>query len=197
MEQLIGKNETTLNQITILNMSYSSPYTKKNTVGRYVWTIMWRIAVIPFPRKSGMWLKRTLIRLWGGQISESAIVYSSAKIFAPWNLVMHAHSCIGPDTDIYNAAMVILKDSAIVSQYSYLCTATHDIRSKDFNLYSLPITLEKLSWVSSKCFIGPGVTIGEGAVVGASASVYKDVPEWTVVGGNPAKEINKRVIRNE
>lgn len=105
---------------------------------------------------------------------------------------MEVGSCIGPDTDIYNAAMVILKEGAIVSQYSYLCTATHDIRDKNFRLYSLPIILEKNSWVASKCFIGPGVTIGKGAVVGASASVYKDVPAWTVVGGNPAKIINKR-----
>lgn len=40
-----------------------------------------------------------------------------------------------------------------------------------------------------------GVTIGEGAIVGARAAVFKDVPPWTVVGGNPAKFIKKRVIK--
>ena len=173
-------------------MAYYTPYSKKNTIGRYIWAVMWRLIVFPFPRNTGMWIKRPLIRLWGGKISDSATIYSSTRIFAPWNLEMDAFSCIGPDTDIYNAAKVTLKEYAIVSQYSYLCTATHDIRSKDFTLYSLPIVLEKKSWVSAKCFIGPGVTIGEGAVVGASASVYRDVPAWTVVGGNPAKIINKR-----
>jgi putative colanic acid biosynthesis acetyltransferase WcaF len=110
---------------------------------------------------------------------------------------MEAYSCIGPDTDIYNAAKIVIREGATVSQYSYLCTATHDIRDKNFALYSLPIVLEKKSWVAAKCFVGPGVTVGEGAVVGASASVYKDVPPWSVVGGNPARVINNRIIRHE
>ena len=40
-----------------------------------------------------------------------------------------------------------------------------------------------------------GVTISQGAVVGATASVYKDVEPWTVVGGNPAKFIKNREIK--
>lgn len=132
---------------------------------------------------------------WGGVISDSATIYSSARIFAPWNLFMEDYSCIGPNTDIYCATKVVLKEKAIVSQYSYLCTATHDIRDRFFTLYSLPITLEKESWVAAKCFIGPGVTIGTGAVVGATASVYRDVPDFSVVGGNPARILNKRVIK--
>lgn len=115
----------------------------------------------------------------------------------PWNLIMEAHSCIGPNTDIYNAAPITLKENAIVSQYSYLCTATHNIRSKTFILYAQPITLEKNSWVAARCFIAPGVTIGEGAVVGATASVFKNVEAWNVVGGNPAKVINQRKIIEE
>ena len=41
-----------------------------------------------------------------------------------------------------------------------------------------------------------GVTVGEGAVVGARAAVFKNIEPWTVVGGNPAKYIKKRVIKN-
>ena len=40
-----------------------------------------------------------------------------------------------------------------------------------------------------------GVTIGQGAVVGATASVYKDVGPWTIVGGNPAKVLKKRELK--
>ena len=42
-----------------------------------------------------------------------------------------------------------------------------------------------------------GVTIGEGAVVGACAAVFKDVEAWTIVGGNPAKFIKVRQISSE
>lgn len=178
-------------------MSYNSPYSRKHLIGRIIWKVMWKVFTFIFPRSSGMSVKRLLVNAWGGQISNTAIIYSTAKIFAPWNLEMGAHSCIGPDTDIYNAAKIVIKENAIVSQYAYLCTATHNIRDIDFSLYSIPIVLEKDCWVSAKCFIGPGVTIGEGAVVGATASVYRDVPAWSVVGGNPATIINRRILRDE
>jgi putative colanic acid biosynthesis acetyltransferase WcaF len=90
--------------------------------------------------------------------------------------------------------VVTLGAYSIVSQYSYLCTATHDIRDNDFLQYSKPIVLGRRSWVTARCFIGPGVTIGEGAVVGATSSVFKNVEPWEVVGGNPAKLISKREI---
>lgn len=173
-------------------MDFVSPYSKREVITRYIWNICWLCLARPFPRNSFCCWKRFLLRIWGAKIHKTAIVYSSARIFAPWNLVMEAHSCIASDTDIYNAAKVILKEGALVSQYSYICTATHDIRDKKFRLYSKPIVLERYSWVAAKCFIGPGVVIGEGAVVGATASVFKDVPSWMVVGGNPAIIINKR-----
>ena len=56
--------------------------------------------------------------------------------------------------------------------------------------------IEDQVWVSAKAFVGMGVTIGQGAVVGATASVYKDVEPWTVVGGNPARFIKKRELRD-
>jgi len=54
-----------------------------------------------------------------------------------------------------------------------------------------PIRIERRAWVAADTFVGPGVTIGEGAVVGARASVFRDVDPWTVVGGNPARILKK------
>ena len=51
-------------------------------------------------------------------------------------------------------------------------------------------------WVAAECFVGPGVNIGEGAVVGARAAVFKNVDPWTIVGGNPAKFIKKRIFQD-
>lgn len=57
-----------------------------------------------------------------------------------------------------------------------------------------PIVIADQVWVCADAFIGPGVTIGEGAVVGARACVFKDVEPWSVVGGNPARFIKKRIL---
>ncbi len=58
-----------------------------------------------------------------------------------------------------------------------------------------PITIEDCSWIATGAIILPGVTVGEGAVVAAGAVVTHDVPPWTVVAGNPAKEVKKRVLK--
>ena len=82
--------------------------------------------------------------------------------------------------------------NATVSQRTYLCTASHDIRSPRHEQTEKPIIIEDRAWVAAEAFIGPGVTIGEGAVVGARAAVFKDVEAWTVVGGNPARFLKRR-----
>lgn len=57
-----------------------------------------------------------------------------------------------------------------------------------------PIRLENYSCGGMRAFVSLGGRVGEGAVVGATASVYKDVPAWSVVGGNPARVIKQRVM---
>ena len=127
-------------------------------------------------------------------MSKTAVVYSSTRIYAPWNLEMGEHSCLADEVDCYNVAPVKIGDNTTISQKSYLCTASHDITKINIPLITAPIVIEDQAWVAADAFIGMGVTVGQGAVVGARASVYKDVEPWTVVGGNPAKIIKKRVI---
>jgi putative colanic acid biosynthesis acetyltransferase WcaF len=92
----------------------------------------------------------------------------------------------------YSMAQITLKEKAIVSQRCSLCTGTHDYTSKTFQLYALPITIGERSWVCAEAFIGPGVTIGTGSVIGARSVVTRDMPEWTVCAGNPCKPVKAR-----
>jgi putative colanic acid biosynthesis acetyltransferase WcaF len=55
-----------------------------------------------------------------------------------------------------------------------------------------PIVIESEAWVAADVFVGPGVKIGEGAVIGARSTVMNDVEPWSVVVGSPAR---KRGIR--
>lgn len=107
---------------------------------------------------------------------------------------MGRDSSIGHHVDVYNVAKVTIGDRATVSQYSYLCAASHDIANATMSLTASPICIEDSAWVCARAFVGPGVCVREGGVVGACGVVVKDVPRWTVVVGNPAKAIRKREI---
>ena len=167
---------------------------------RVVWNVAAALLFRPFMTPVFRKWRLLLLRLFGAQVEWDANVYASVKIWAPWRLRMGHRACLGPEVICYNQDWVVLEDDAIVSQYSYLCTAGHDTshaNTADEGLITAPIVLRKGAWIGSRAFVGMGVEIGEGAVVGATASVYKSVEPWTVVGGNPAKVLKKRESKNE
>lgn len=106
---------------------------------------------------------------------------------------MAAQSCLGPRVNCYSMALVSLGERAIVSQGAYLCTGTHDYSSESFQLIARPIRIGSDAWVCAEAFLGPGVVIGDGAVIAARAVVSRSQPAWTVCAGNPAQAIKPRL----
>jgi len=162
---------------------------------RALWNVVYELFFRPFVTKIFNPWRLFILRIFGAKIHPQARVYASAQIWAPWNLEMHKNACLGPKVICYNPGKIIVEEDATVSQYAYLCAASHDINSADLKLVTAPIIIKKKAWIGARAFVIMGVSIGEGAIVGATASVYKDVEPWTVVGGNPAKFIKKREIK--
>lgn len=162
---------------------------------RLIWNVAWACFARPFPRSMVMGWKRTLLRAFGAKIAPTAVVYATAKVFQPWLLTMDDYACLAEGVDCYNAAPIRIGYNATVSQRVFLCTAGHDITDPHHHQTDAPIVIKDRAWVCAEAFIGQGVTIGEGAVVGARACVFKNVEPWTVVGGNPAKFIKRREIK--
>lgn len=175
---------------------YHNTLSRKHQTIRLLWTVTWSLLAKPLPRSIGSGWKRFLLKLFGAQLDSTAVVYSSARIYYPPNLIMEKYSCIASDVDCYNVAPVRIGANATVSQGAFLCTASHDITDPHNRLITAPIIIENQAWIAAAAFVGMGVTIGEGAVIGARAAVFKDVEPWTVVGGNPAKFIKKRIIKD-
>lgn len=161
---------------------------------RLVWNLVWTLFARPLPRSVGRAWKCFLLRLFGAKIHNTAVIYSSATIYMPQNLEMDAHSIMGPQVDCYNVAPIHIGSQVVISQKSYLCTASHDHSQPNMPLISAPIIIEDQAWIAADSFIGMGVIVGQGSVVGARSSVYKNVAPWSIVGGNPARFIKNRII---
>ncbi len=195
---MMEKNQDSfMNKNKIDIAHYHNELSRKNQLLRLVWSIVWPLGTFFLPRSVGRIWKNFLLRLFGAKIAKSALIYSTAKVYYPPFLEMGEYACLASDVDCYNVAPIKIGDQVTVSQGAYLCTASHDITDPLNHLITKAIVIEDQAWIGTRAFVGMGVTIGQGAVVGATASVYKDVEPWTVVGGNPAKFIKKRVIRED
>ena len=162
-----------------------------NKLLRVAWETCRVLLYRPSPTPLHGW-RRMLLRAFGAKIGPGAHPYPRARIWAPWNLKMGAHSCLANDVDCYCVAPVTLGSHATVSQYSYLCTAGHDYRDPAMPLMTAAITIADEAWVAADVFVGPGVHIGTGAVVGARSSALRDVADWKFVAGSPARERGDR-----
>lgn len=162
---------------------------------RAAWNILYLVLFRLSPRPAHNW-RRFLLNCFGAKIAQSAHVYPTAVIWAPWNLHMDEYACLADDVICYSMATISLGKRAIVSQGTYLCTGSHDYTSANFQLFAKPIRIGEQAWVCAQSFIGPGVEVGAGAVVGARSVVTRTVPAWTVCAGNPCKPIKPRVFKN-
>ncbi len=165
--------------------------TVRNKLARLLWSVAYHgcFRWIPPPFHP---LRSVLLRLFGARIGRGCHVYPGARVWAPWNLAMGDGASLAPGVDCYNVARVTLGRNARVSQRAYLCTASHDVDDPAMPLVSAPIVIGDDGWVCAEAFVGPGVRLGEGAVLAARGVALRDQAAWTVVGGNPARVLRTR-----
>lgn len=175
--------------------SYKNRLSVGNRLLRLVWNIVAVLLFRPCITRFGNPWRLMLLRLFGATIGQNCSVSASTRVWAPWNLVMEDNSLLAEEVRCYNVAMVTIRSETVISECVWLCAATHDIDSPGHELQALPIEIQDQVWVAVDAFIGPGVTVGQGAVVGARAAVFTDVEPWVVVGGNPARVIRERGLR--
>jgi putative colanic acid biosynthesis acetyltransferase WcaF len=168
-------------------------YSGRELVARLCWSL-----TQPFfrfsPRPCYFW-RRWLLRRFGSRIQKQVHIHNTVQIQYPWLLEIGEFAAIGDRVIVYNLGRIKIGQRATISQNAYLCAGSHDYTRAEMPLEREPIDIGNDAWICAQAFIGPGVVIGEGAVVGARAAVFDDVPPWSVVGGNPAKFIKKRELR--
>lgn len=167
-----------------------------NRLRRVLWGTAYCLLFRPSPRPFHSW-RSFLLRFFGAKMGRGCHIYPKAVIWAPWNLIVEDEGSAADGVTLYSMASITIGKRAVVSQGAHLCTGTHDYLDPTFRLYAKPIVIGGEAWVCAEVFVGPGVTIGEGTVVGARSVVTRDMPAWTVCAGHPCAPIRPRAIHTQ
>lgn len=169
-----------------------SPHSFKNRLMRLVWGIV-QATLFRFSPKPMLRWRVFLLKLFGAKVTYKSRIYPKAKIWGPWNLVMGDYATLADDVDCYCVDTITIGESTTISQYTYLCGATHEFEDIKNTLVPLPITIGSRVWIAADCFVSPGVSIPDGVVIGARSSVFSSkLKPWTVCAGSPARVLRTR-----
>lgn len=174
-------------------ISFKNPHSWRNKAGRLFWKFIYLFLFRPSPPCLYGW-RSWLLRIFGAKI-KFAHLHPTVKVWAPWLLELGEYVYIDREVNLYNVFGISIADRVIISEKVQLCGASHDYTIPSYPLIGGKVVIEDDCWLASDSFIGPNVTVGAGVVVGARAVVVKDVEPWTVVAGNPARIIKKRVMK--
>jgi putative colanic acid biosynthesis acetyltransferase WcaF len=127
----------------------------------------------------GSLLRVLILRAFGARIAPGVVIKPHVRVKFPWRLSIGAHSWIGEDVWIDNLAQVSIGAQCCISQAAYLCTGSHNWSKETFDLVTKPIVIEDKVWICAKTTIGPGVRVGEGAVLALGSVATRDLDPWT------------------
>lgn len=138
--------------------------------------------------------RAALLRLFGAKIGRSVRIYPTVDVFFPWNIDIGDEVTIGDGVKLYSLGKISIGAGTMISFGAHFCAGTHDYHTANLKLLKPPIQLGEAIWVCAEAFIGPGVVIGDGCIVGARAAVFKSFPAMKIIGGNPAKILAERPV---
>lgn len=151
------------------------------------------------PLFSSYWLpfsgiKVTILRLFGATVGQRVRIKPGVKVKFPWRLTVGDYVWIGEKSWLDNLAQITIESHVCISQGVYLCTGNHDWNHPHFALMPAPIVIHQGSWIAARAMVGPGVTIGQGAVLCLGGVAGHALEAMTIYAGNPAKVIKKRKL---
>jgi acetyltransferase-like isoleucine patch superfamily enzyme/glycosyltransferase involved in cell wall biosynthesis len=168
-----------------------SPWTFREKILRALWMIT-RATLFRWSWHNWYRWRVFLLRSFGAQIGRRVRVRPTARVEIPWLLAIDDYTVIGDFAIIYNLGQITIGRRVTVSQYAHLCAGSHDFTRADMPLLRPPITVEDDAWIAAQSFVGPNVTVGRGALLGACGVAFKHLKPWTIYAGNPAQPIRSR-----
>lgn len=165
----------------------------RELLGRALWETLRGPLFAWTPRPLWGW-RRMVLRAFGAHIGREVHIYPSVRIAVPWNVAIGDEAAVGDRAILYSLGRISIGPQATISQGAHLCAGTHDYRRADMPLVKAPVAVGAGAWICADAFVGPGVSVGDRAIVGARAVAVGDVPAGKIVAGNPARVIRDRPV---
>lgn len=170
-----------------------TPNPRREVLLRWLWALV-QATLFRWSPRPWHGFRTRLLKLFGADIPApgEVVVFPTAQITYPWKLTLAPRAMIGRHVRVYNLAQVTLGYGANISQHVHLCAGTHDYTQWSMPLDARPITIGANAWIAADVFVGPGVTIGELAIIGARSVVVKDQPARMICAGHPCRPLKPR-----
>lgn len=138
--------------------------------------------MIPTP----MFLKRFLLRLFGGKIGVNVIIMPRVNIKYPWFLEIGDNTWIGEGVWLQSLAPINIGNNVCLSQFSNIITGNHDFNKETFDLILQDVCLHDGVWIGARSVVCPGVICEENSVLAVGSVATKNLKKNAIYQGNPA-----------
>lgn len=135
------------------------------------------------------WPRNLILGFFGAKVAATAQISRTVSIYNPWNFEIGHLSILGADSKAWCAGKVIIGENCRIGKNVSLLTSAG--KKEIVQLYSdpKPIVIEKGCWISADASILQGVVLAHYTMVGEKSIVTENTNPYSVVMGNPAREI--------
>lgn len=141
-------------------------------------------------------IRRGWLKLLGMKIMGNVMFYEGFHIRNPKGIIIEDGVSIGPKVLLDGRCGLHIKKSAVIAYDAIIWSLNHDYNDLHFCVKGAPVEIGEYAWICSRSIILPGIKIGKGAVVASGAIVTKDVPDFAIVAGIPAKVVGHRDVKD-
>lgn len=141
-------------------------------------------------------IRKIKYKFFGMKIGKGSTIHMWANFFDPKNISVGEDTIIGDHAFLDGRDKLTIGNHTDIASQVMIYNSEHDLSKEDFSAIVAPIEIGDYVFIGPRVTIMPGVKIGKGAVVAGGAVVTKDVSDFTIVGGVPAKVIGERKNKN-